>query len=55
MRRARTNVKLSEYEVDEIKEVYQDMRSYAATARAVNVSAGVVSQIIRGKGRFSRK
>lgn len=52
MRAAGTNVKLTEYEIAEAKEVYQDIKSYAETGRALNISAGVVSQIIRGKGRY---
>lgn len=52
MRPAGVNTKLSEYEIAEVKEVYKDLRSYAATGRALNISAGVVSQIIREQGRF---
>lgn len=52
MRPAGVNVKLTEYEIAEVKEVYADLHSYAATGRALNISAGVVSQIIRGLGRF---
>lgn len=52
MRPAGVNRKLSEYEIVEVKEVYRDVKSYAETGRALNISAGVVSQIIRGKGRF---
>ena len=48
MRAAGTNVKLSEYEIAEVKEVYEDLRSYAETGRALNISAGTVSRIIRG-------
>lgn len=52
MRPAGVNRKLSEYEIAEVKEVYRDVKSYAETGRALNISAGVVSQIIRGKGLF---
>ena len=55
MRAAGTNVKLTEYEIAEVKEVYQDLGSYAATGRALNISAGVVSQIVRNKGMYYRK
>lgn len=55
MRAAGTNVKLSEYEIAEVKEVYKDLKSYAETARALNISAGVVSQIVRNIGVYRRK
>ena len=54
MRPAGVNTKLSEYEIAEVKEVYKDLRSYAATGRALNISAGVVSQIVRGIGIYYR-
>lgn len=54
MRPAGVNTKLSEYEIAEVREVYKDLRSYAETGRALNVSAGVVSQIVRGIGSYSR-
>lgn len=52
MRAAGTNVKLTEYEIAEVKEVYRDVKSYAETGRTLNISAGVVSQIVRGKGIY---
>lgn len=52
MRPAGVNTRLSDYEIAEVKEVYADLHSYAATGRALNISPGVVSQIIRGLGRF---
>lgn len=55
MRAAGTNVKLSEYEIEEVKEVYKDLKSYAETGRALNISAGVVSQIVRGIGQYYRR
>ncbi len=48
MRAAKVNVKLSEYEIEEVKEVYADLGSYAEVSRATNISAGTVSRIIRG-------
>lgn len=47
MRASGTNVKLSEYEMAKVKEVYKECKSYAETGRALNISAGVVSQIVR--------
>lgn len=52
MRRATINVKLSEYEIAEVEEIYAELRSYAATSRATNISASTVSRIIRGLGKY---
>lgn len=53
MRPAGTNVKITDYEISEVKEVYRELGSYAETGRALNISAGVVSHIVRGIGRFA--
>lgn len=55
MRPLGTNVRISDYEIAEAKEVYKETRSYAETGRALNISAGTVSQIVRGLGRFHRR
>lgn len=55
MRAAGTNVRLSDLEIVEVKEVYKECESYAETGRSLNISAGVVSQIVRGLGRFHRR
>lgn len=52
MRPAGVNIKLSEYEIAEVKDVYAELHSYAETGRALNISPGVVSQIVRGIGKF---
>lgn len=52
MRPAGVNTRLSDYEIAEVKEVYAELHSYAETGRALNISPGVVSQIVRGIGKF---
>ena len=54
MRPAGTNVPLTESEIAEVKEVYADLHSYAETGKALNISAGTVSRIIRGIGKYGR-
>ncbi len=55
MRPLGTNVRISDYEIEEVKEVYKDTGSYVETGRSLNISAGTVSQICRGLGRFHRR
>lgn len=54
MRPAGTNRRITDQEIDEVKEVYKECMSYAETGRALNISAGVVSQIVRGIGVYNR-
>lgn len=50
MRAYGSSQRLSDEEIDEIREVYKDIGSYAETGRALGVSAGTVSRIIRRVG-----
>ncbi len=52
MRLGRTNSRLSESEIAEVREVYAECESYAEASQTLNISAGTISQIIRGLGRF---
>ena len=52
MRPLGVNTRITDEEIEEVKLVYAECKSYAETGRALNISAGTVSQIIRGLGRF---
>lgn len=52
MRPEGVNVKITDEEIYEVKETYKELHSYAAVGRKLHISAGVVSQIVRGLGRY---
>lgn len=53
MRFAGTNVKITEEEISEVKDLYKLTGSYAETGRQLNMTGMTVSQIVRGLGRFA--
>lgn len=52
MRPLGVNTRIADVEIEEVKLVYDECKSYAETGRALNISAGTVSRIIRKLGRF---
>ena len=55
MRVAGSGARLSDYEIEEVREVYKELKSYAETSRALNISAGTVSRIVRRIGRYEER
>lgn len=53
MRAYGSSRRLTDEEIDEIREVYKDVGSYAETGRALGVSAGAVSRIVRRVGAWA--